>query len=413
MKVLVVEDDAATRRILGRLLGSAFGADVVEAENGMQALLTLESDVPDLVVTDVNMPALDGFGLLQALRASTVHADLPVVAVSASGEREQVTGLIKLGISEYLLKPLDLAAATKRLGRVIQEIRTRPKSARRRAENGNIRPRLLVADPDPNFREFFKSYLGGKYEVFECGSGPRALAMATEHQPNVVCVSDGLGLLNERLLTGHLRALASPPEAVYLLHADEAPADGGVFDGMVRKSFVPEVLHERWSAITSGNDLLASVAEAITGIGPEVISAAQQTFGVMTQLEVERLSDADAATVPVEVGMAARLVAADGRAAVTVMIHAARAEAERFAGAILGETMAWDEGANEAFGTLVETLAGRVRSSFDARAIKFEQQAVTAPGPEATAVEPAFRAGFKAPSGDRFVVAVTAPSGGR
>ncbi|MBL8985932.1 MAG: response regulator, partial [Gemmatimonadetes bacterium] len=84
MKVLVVEDDAATRRILGRLLSSSFGADIVEAENGLAALLALETDVPDLVVTDVNMPLLDGFGLLQAIRASGTHADLPVVAVSAS-----------------------------------------------------------------------------------------------------------------------------------------------------------------------------------------------------------------------------------------------------------------------------------------------------------------------------------------
>lgn len=412
MKVLVVEDDAATRRILGRLLSSSFGADIVEAENGLAALLALETDVPDLVVTDVNMPLLDGFGLLQAIRASGTHADLPVVAVSASSERELVTGLIKLGISEYLLKPLDVAAATKRLGRVIQEIRTRPKTSRRRSENGNVRPRLLIADPDPNFREFFKSYLGGKYEVVECGSGPRALAMASEHQPSVVCLSDGLGLLNEKLLAGHLRTLASPPEVVYLLHSDEPPADVSPFDGTIRKSFVPEVLHERWTAITTGDDVLESIKTAIEGIGPEVISAAQQTFGVMTQLEVERLSDADAAQVPTEAAMASRLVTGDGRAAVTVLIHAARAEAERFAGAILGETMAWDEGANEAFGTLVETLAGRVRSSFDARGIKFEQEAVSAPPAEVSAAEPAFRAGFKAPSGDRFVVAVTPPIGG-
>lgn len=406
MKVLVVEDDATTRRILNRLMSSSFGAEVVEVENGMEALVRLEQDTPDLVVTDVSMPVMDGHALLQAIRSSPAHQDIPVVAVSATSERTEVARLIELGIAEYLLKPLDLAAASKRLGRVIADIRSKPKSARRRDPNGAGRPRLLLVEPDPNFRELFKGMLASSFEVIDAPSGPKGLALASEQVPAVVCLSEGLGLLNERLLAGHLRQLATPPEAVYLLHADDRPKSTDGFDGFVRKSFVPEVLAERWAALTVGNDLGKAVEDAIAALGGEVVTATMQTFGVMTQQEVDRLPDD--AEVSAEVGMAVRFLAPEGKLGLMVAIHGAKADGEKLAGAILGETMGWEEGGNEAFGALVETLAGRIRSSFDARSIKLTQEPVEAMVSGGIA-DPGFRAAFKTPSGEQFGVVVSRP----
>lgn len=407
MKVLVVEDDATARRVLNRLITSSFGADVAEASNGMEALVYLEQDIPDLIVTDVSMPVMDGFGLLQAVRASQTHADIPVVAVSATTERAAVTRLIALGIAEYLLKPLDLAATTTRLSRVIADIRSKPRPLRRRELAAGGRPRLLLVEPDPNFRELFKGLLASTYDVIDAPSGPKGLSLASEQLPAVVCLSEGLGLLNERLLAGHLRQLATPPEAVYLLHAEDQPRHSEGFDGFVRKSFVPEVLAERWAAVTVGNDLAKAIEDAIAALGGEVTTATMQTFGVMTQQEVARLPDTDAA-VPAEVGMAVRFVATDGTLELTVAIHGPKADGEKLAGAILGETMGWEAGGNDAFGALVETLAGRIRSSFDARSIKLAQEPVLAMLPGG--VGPAgFQAGFTTPTGERFGVVVSLP----
>lgn len=407
MKVLVVEDDATTRRILNRLMSSSFGAEVAEATNGMEALVHLEQDTPDLIVTDVAMPVMDGHALLQAIRSSPLHSDIPVVAVSATKERVEVARLIELGISEYLLKPLDLAAASKRLARVVADIRSKPKSARRRDPSGAGRPRLLLVEPDPNFRELFKGMLASTFEVIDAPSGPKGLSLASEQVPSLVCLSEGLGLLNERLLAGHLRQLATPPDAVYLLHADDRPKTTDGFDGFLRKSFVPEVLAERWAALTIGNDLGKAMEDAIAALGGEVVTATMQTFGVMTQQEVDRLPDDDA-EVSAEVGMAVRFLAPEGKLGLVVAIHGAKADGEKLAGAILGETMGWDEGGNEAFGALVETLAGRVRSSFDARSIKLAQEPVEAMQSGAIA-DPGFKAGFKTPTGERFGVVVSRP----
>src|SRR5581483_2306548 len=90
--VLVADDNADMRQYLARLL---FGRYEVEAvANGEAALTAVRRRVPDLILADVMMPRLDGFGLLQALRADTATAGVPVILLSArAGEESRVEGL--------------------------------------------------------------------------------------------------------------------------------------------------------------------------------------------------------------------------------------------------------------------------------------------------------------------------------
>ncbi|MEO8449417.1 MAG: response regulator [Gemmatimonadota bacterium] len=414
MKVLVVDDDATTRRILSRLLTSTFGVDVVEATNGMDGLLKLESESPDLVVTDVSMPILDGHAMLKAIRASPSLRDMPVVAVSSNADRDLIKGLINLGIAEYLLKPLDLTAAAKRLGKVVEEVRRAPRSQPRGAGATN-RPKLLLVDPDPNFRQLFRSLLDAQFDIVEASSGPQGLQLAVGASPAVVAVSEGLTLLNESLLAAHLRALASPPRAIYLLHANEPPAadpdEPALFNGMVKKSFVPQVLLERWRAVSmSGGGIEGEIIEALRGpLQGEIESATQQTLGVMTQQDVSRLPDAELANLATEVMPAMTLTTVDKRLSILVAMFCSKDDGESIAGRIFGERIAWDAGANEAFSQLVETIGGRVRSSFDSRGIKLEQQPVAELAAESRPTSWGFSAVFQATSGERFAVGVGMP----
>ena len=102
-RVLVVDDNADMRDYLVRLLGAEF--TVITAADGMEALGILQEDKPDLVLSDVMMPRLDGFGLLAALRQDPVLRDVPVVLLSArAGEEASVEGL-DVGADDYLVKP--------------------------------------------------------------------------------------------------------------------------------------------------------------------------------------------------------------------------------------------------------------------------------------------------------------------
>ena len=112
-RILLADDNADMRDYVERLLGAQY--DVQTAEDGEAALEMIRQELPDLVLSDVMMPRLDGFGLLAAIRAEPRLRDLPVILVSArAGEEARVEGL-DAGADDYLVKPF---AARELLARV-------------------------------------------------------------------------------------------------------------------------------------------------------------------------------------------------------------------------------------------------------------------------------------------------------
>ncbi len=102
-RVLVADDNADMRDYLGRILGDAYRVETVG--DGRAALNRIRTSPPDLVLTDVMMPALDGFGLLAAIRADDQTRAIPVILLSArAGEEARIEGLTA-GADEYLVKP--------------------------------------------------------------------------------------------------------------------------------------------------------------------------------------------------------------------------------------------------------------------------------------------------------------------
>lgn len=120
--VLVVDDDPLVRRLLTKLLEKRFGATVREAADGYAGYMAVEADPPDLVLLDVSMPIVDGPAMLEKLRGEERFKDLPVVTISAAGERDVVVRMLELGVLDYLRKPLNLTAVQKRLERLFPAI---------------------------------------------------------------------------------------------------------------------------------------------------------------------------------------------------------------------------------------------------------------------------------------------------
>ena len=116
-RLLLADDNADMREYLSRLLSAAY--DVTDVANGEEALAAARQLRPDLILTDVMMPRLDGFALLQALRADPELSALPVIVLSArAGEEAQLEGL-RMGADDYLVKPF---SARELLARVAANI---------------------------------------------------------------------------------------------------------------------------------------------------------------------------------------------------------------------------------------------------------------------------------------------------
>ena len=105
--VLVVDDSAAIRKILQRVLHqTGMGIHTIfEAGNGQEALEILKQQKVGLVLTDINMPKMDGIQLLAALKASAVWRDIPVVMITTEGGETKVGEAVRLGAAGYVRKP--------------------------------------------------------------------------------------------------------------------------------------------------------------------------------------------------------------------------------------------------------------------------------------------------------------------
>ena len=103
MKVLLVDDSGTMRTIQKRCLNKLGVEDVVEAEDGRQALDLFEQQSFDTVLSDWNMPNMDGLGLLKEIRSR--NREIPVIMVTTEAERARVVTAIQAGVSDYLVKP--------------------------------------------------------------------------------------------------------------------------------------------------------------------------------------------------------------------------------------------------------------------------------------------------------------------
>jgi two-component system chemotaxis response regulator CheY len=107
LELLIVDDSAAIRKILQRVLQQTDLpiAAVFEAGDGQQALDLLRLHHVNLVLSDINMPNMDGIELLRALRASAEWQHLPVILITTEGSPAKVAQAVELGATSYIRKP--------------------------------------------------------------------------------------------------------------------------------------------------------------------------------------------------------------------------------------------------------------------------------------------------------------------
>jgi CheY-like chemotaxis protein len=120
--VLLVEDEEPLRRVLRDLLERE-GFTVVEAADGVQALDEVDRSAPDVLVLDLNLPRLDGYGVLSHLRARPSTARLPVIVLTAKGDEENEVRVFETGANDFLTKPFRPRALSARL-RALLKMRT-------------------------------------------------------------------------------------------------------------------------------------------------------------------------------------------------------------------------------------------------------------------------------------------------
>ena len=122
MKILIVDDFSTMRRIIKNLLRDLGFTNTHEADDGQTALPMLQNGSFEFLVTDWNMPGMQGIDLLKAVRADPKLNTLPVLMVTAESKREQIVEAAQAGVNGYIVKPFTAQTLHEKISKIFERI---------------------------------------------------------------------------------------------------------------------------------------------------------------------------------------------------------------------------------------------------------------------------------------------------
>ena len=122
MKILVVDDFSTMRRIIKNLLGELGFSNISEADDGKTALPILQNGNFNFLITDWNMPGMQGIDLLKAIREDEKLQKLPVLMVTAESKRDQIVEAAQAGVNGYIVKPFTAVTLKEKIEKIFERI---------------------------------------------------------------------------------------------------------------------------------------------------------------------------------------------------------------------------------------------------------------------------------------------------
>lgn len=120
-KILIVDDDFSSRRLLVRFIRNEWPCKVLEAQEGSEALRTILQEKPHLVILDMIMPFMSGLEVLYTMRSHPQMAHIPVIACTAVDHEDEVKEILKLGVDDYIVKPIDRKTLIKKIKNIFSK----------------------------------------------------------------------------------------------------------------------------------------------------------------------------------------------------------------------------------------------------------------------------------------------------
>jgi len=373
MNVLIADDEPMTRSLLRRVLTRECGCTVSEVADGLAALSSCGSTPPDLLITDLRMPLMDGIELIEALKQVPALAAIPVVMMTAAREQGPVHRAIELGVTDYLLKPLQADRVGERLRHVVERVM--------RANDPNAedeRSPVLVADGSAEFRQFVVSALGTLRVVHQAPTGVAALQRAVETRPGIVLIGEELGLLGPDLLMRKLRAASelAGTRIVALVPKGAGTAIPEQADAVLVRTSVAEQMRRQLSALGGPGRKASKVLARHPSLRAELASAAAQVLGTMLKLEVQHTYEIQPRPAPQMVVASLAIDLPDAAEVVTMTLRTDLGSAAKLAAGTADDAAALTDeaGALAAAASALGAIGGRIKTTLEASGARVEMQ---------------------------------------
>jgi response regulator RpfG family c-di-GMP phosphodiesterase len=119
IKVLIVDDDFSTRRLIEKYIRDSMTCEIMQADDGSVAMQLMLKEEPSLVILDMVMPFMNGAEVLKTMKKNSRLAKTPVIACSTVDDPAVVSEMIKLGVNEYVVKPIDKEVLVSKMSKIL------------------------------------------------------------------------------------------------------------------------------------------------------------------------------------------------------------------------------------------------------------------------------------------------------
>jgi two-component system cell cycle response regulator len=245
-KILTVDDSKTIRMIVARAFKS-FACEILEASDGVEGLAIVNREKPDIILLDYTMPVMDGFEMLNKLKADPEARSIPVVMLTAEAGRENVLKIARLGVRDYLVKPFKEDLVVERVGRII-DLKAKNEAAAK-AKRYDDPLHLLLVDDKPAILEQIR---GGLTDTTWTLSGltqaGQAVDFCTNQMPDVILVSlslpEGAGFMLFQMMRAAVKTKSIPIFGLSVKSGTEEQqrAQQMGFNGIITKPIDPEDL---------------------------------------------------------------------------------------------------------------------------------------------------------------------------
>ncbi|MEJ2345740.1 MAG: response regulator [Gammaproteobacteria bacterium] len=224
---LLLIDSAETRggELLRGLTREGYAVTPAADQASVEALLAVEQY--DLVLLDPLLPEADGYRILGALRANPASADVPVIVVSAAGDRDNVWRCAHLGVEDYILKPYDLLAVKTRIWRCLENRRLRRRLGAVDPDARAGDSRVLIVDDNRLNRKVLSMHLSHMgYRVDSVASGPETLEWLQSEHADLLALDIMMPEMDGFELLGQIRSAEQygEPAVVMISAVDDVAA---------------------------------------------------------------------------------------------------------------------------------------------------------------------------------------------
>ncbi len=248
-KILTVDDSKTIRMIVARAFKS-FACEILEAADGVEGLAMVNREKPDIILLDYTMPVMDGFEMLNKLKADPVARAIPVVMLTAEAGRDNVLKIARLGVRDYLVKPFKEELVVERVGRII-DLKAKNEAATKTKRYDDALHILLVDDKPAIVEQVRAGLADTNWTLSGLTQAGQAVDFCTNQMPDAIIVSlslsEGAGFMLFQMMRAAIKTKSIPIFALSVKTATEEQqrAQQMGFSGVITKPIDIEELKSK------------------------------------------------------------------------------------------------------------------------------------------------------------------------